>query len=279
MNFNCQLTTNISLTSYSLDGWYNNVENPSFGGIGAALKRYGPPESPSNPAVTNVFNLTNHLFYTTNGTQLNNKSGKVDVFSALLVYFSQFVLMDIMDFSASACPRGYVKISDVSSSPFNREEAAGSWLKKSERSFVDTDSCQANWFWRRSVAEQPNNWATAYLDCSQIYGVSSQTLKKLRAYEYGKFGKCGAMRGSCAVDPAVVKDAYETADIPFDFPTLPSSKFINAMRVTWMSWHNYIADAIYMHNNSLSDDAIFKEARLVPFTFFLIFITTYIVFS
>ncbi|XP_044256242.1 dual oxidase 2-like [Tribolium madens] len=259
------------------DGWYNNIAHQDLGAIDRPLLRRWPAayaDSTYLPAGSNRPNpleLSEKLLKGETGTK--SKTGK----NALIVFFGQQVVEEILDAQRPACPPEYFNI-EV---PQNH-----TYLKMpghSKMPFLRTRYDQRTGYSPNNPRQQLNE-ITPYLDGGLFYGITKQWADQLRTYENGTIDPDGCLASSHdGLFPAYNTDrlpmanppppiyhsmfikSHETAKVSRFFklgnPRGNENSFLLTFGIMWFRWHNYIAKRIRSLKPEWSSEKVFNEAR------------------
>nr|XP_022914641.1 dual oxidase-like [Onthophagus taurus] len=257
------------------DGFYNNLDQPNLGAIDGHLLRRTPAAyadgtyHPTGADRPNPFDLSDQLLSGEIGTM--SKTGK----TALLVFFGQQVVEEILDAQRPACPPEYFNIPI----PGNHKYAK----MHSEMPLLRTRYDQKTGYSPNNPRQQLNE-ITPFLDGGLMYGITKQWADQLRTYSDGTIDKDGKL----AYSHGGLFPEYNTQRLPLANPPPPArhsifvqqheldkverffklgnprgneNTFLLTFGVLWFRWHNFLAQNIRNLQPNWSSDKVFNEAR------------------
>jgi dual oxidase len=277
---NCNSDNNVTLKNVEYegyDGWYNNIARPHSGAIDRPLLRRWPAAyedgsyEPAGSKRPNPLQLSESLLKGETGTQ--SDTGK----NALLVFFGQQVVEEILDAQRAACPPEYFNI------PIPENHSYRKSFKHTNLPFLRTRYDQTTGYSPNNPRQQLNE-ITPYLDGGLFYGISKQWADQLRTYENGTIDPDGRLAYSHdKLFPAYNKERLPMANPPPPFyhsmfvkshETLPVSRFFKlgnprgnenpfllTFGILWFRWHNLLAERIRHFQPGWSSEKVFNEAR------------------
>ncbi|XP_060062787.1 dual oxidase 2-like [Ylistrum balloti] len=252
------------------DGWYNNPVHIDWGAIDGQLIRRSSPvyadgvyhmAGQSRP---NPFDISRIAHSGAAG--LPSLRGR----NAMLVYFGQQVVEEVLDSQRPGCPREFENVPIPKDHPFNPEGKDNLAMP-----FLRTRYDASTGYSPNNPRQQLNE-ITPYIDGTLIYGPARAWTDAIRSFKDGKLK---------ARDPnAPIKDSFpaeNTIRLPFANPPAPRqhilrpvSRFLaignprgneNPMLLTFailfFRWHNKIAEDLKNAHPSWEDEALFEEAR------------------
>ncbi|XP_035667433.1 dual oxidase 2-like isoform X1 [Branchiostoma floridae] len=260
------------------DGWYNNRAHPEWGIADSPLTRRLPshyqdgtyePSGWDRPNPRTLSELT--MKGVTGMGSFRNRS-------ALLTFFGQQVVEEVLDAQRPGCPREYFNIQIPKGDPEYDPDSRGGREIPLLRSRYDM----------RITGFSPNfprqqlNEITAFLDGGLMYGVTKAWADALRLLSSDRRGRLASCTDQGV--PGCVNDmypAYNTIGLPMANPPPPREHYLKSSRrffklgnprgnenaflltfgVFWFRWHNYLADQIAAKNLDWSDERVFNEAR------------------
>ncbi|XP_046565071.1 thyroid peroxidase-like [Haliotis rubra] len=280
VNRSRRTTCDSSDTYRTADGTCNNVENSSWGAAGAQLARWLEPEYASgtggNPRalasdgsdLPNARSISNHVHF-----ELSFLSVK---HSVMVMQWGQFLDHDITGTPVltdngsdiDCCDRTDSVLSDPDSPCFPINLPDGDFyfgdgkcmnLVRSEAvSGTGTDS---------SNPRQQYNELSAFIDGSQIYGISDSEMAELRDTDSGsgllKVGTNNLLpegdSDDCFLDTSDSSNyCFKAGDSRVNvFPGL------SALHTLFMREHNRVATALKGYNSDWDDEKLFQEARRI----------------
>ncbi|KRT80163.1 peroxidase, partial [Oryctes borbonicus] len=265
-------STEAELPGY--DGWYNNLDKPDMGAVDGHLLRRWPAayaDGTYQPVTNrpNPLELSQSLLAGPIGSQ--SKTGK----NALLVFFGQQVVEEILDAQRPACPPEYFNIKIPDGHPYRKTH--------SQMPLLRTRYDQRTGYSPNNPRQQLNE-ITPYFDGGLFYGVTKQWADRLRTYENGTIDPDGKLAYSHGgLFPEYNKDRLPMANPPPPFhhkiwidrhetalvsrffklgnPRGNENTFLLTFGVLWFRWHNYLATSIRNHHSDWTSDKVFNEAR------------------
>ncbi|KAK9695605.1 Ferric reductase like transmembrane component [Popillia japonica] len=271
-------TTTIRSTEAELpgyDGWYNNLDKPDMGAIDGHLLRRWPAAyedgtyEPSGSNRPNPLTLSQSLLAGPIGSK--SRTGK----SALLVFFGQQVVEEILDAQRPACPPEYFNIKIPDNHPYRATH--------SEMPLLRTRYDQRTGYSPNNPRQQLNE-ITPYIDGGLFYGTTKQWADRLRTYANGTVDPDGKL----AYSHGGLFPEYNTERLPLANPPPPfhhsewiqqhetakvsrffklgnprgnENTFLLTFGILWFRWHNYLAAQIRSEHRDWSSDKVFNEAR------------------
>lgn len=255
---------------HGYDGWYNNLNNPDWGAADTRLQRksktaYGDGVySPSGESRPNPLDISKAVHQGPSGQQ--SYSGR----TAMLVYFGQQIVEEIVDAQREGCPIEYFNIPVPKGHPEFDSAGAGNF----EMTFKRTRYDQRTGYSPNNPRQQLNE-ITPFLDGQVIYGPNKAWTDAIRSFQGGRLA---------STNPGTIIQEFppnNTIRLPFANPPVarthklePVSRFhaignprghenpfLLTFGILWFRWHNLIADQIARENQRLSDEQIFNLAR------------------
>ncbi|KAK3096749.1 hypothetical protein FSP39_002883 [Pinctada imbricata] len=289
---NAQETEEVEPELHPLDGWFNNLIHPEWGAIDTVLLRKSPTaytDGVFEMAGThrpNPFEIS-QVAHRAQGLQelgLLSQRGR----NAMITYFGQQVVEEIMDVQRPGCPREYENI-DVPNPHdlYNPEPNNVDGLQMPfPRSRYD-----ARTGYSPSNPRQQLNEITPYIDGQLMYGIARAWTDAIREF---KGGRLLALDTTKPINESF--PANNTIRLPFANPPNPREQagsppgnarlqpvarfwrlgnprgfenpFLLSFGVLWFRWHNYLAMEIANEHGWTSeedqlrfDETIFTEAR------------------
>lgn len=259
------------------DGFYNNLARPDSGAIDKPLLRRWPAAyedgtyQPSGSKRPNPLELSEKLLKGEIGT--HSRTGK----NALLVFFGQQVVEEILDAQRAACPPEYFNIKIPEWHEFRKTP------KHMELPVLRTRYDQRTGLNPNNPRQQLNE-ITPYIDGGLFYGITKQWADTLRMDENGKIHPNGNLASSYGgLFPAINTQRLPMANPPPPFhhelfvtkhqtaevsrffklgnPRGNENSFLLTFGIMWFRWHNYIAETIKNLRPQWSSEEIFNEAR------------------
>ncbi|XP_078655544.1 dual oxidase 2-like isoform X2 [Branchiostoma floridae x Branchiostoma belcheri] len=260
------------------DGWYNNRAHPEWGIADSPLTRRLPSHYQDGTYEPSGWDRPNPRTLSELTMKGLTGMGSFRNRSALLTFFGQQVVEEILDAQRPGCPREYFNIKIPMGDPEYDPDGRGGREIPLLRSRYDM----------RITGFSPNfprqqlNEITAFLDGGLMYGVTKAWADALRLLSSDKRGRLA----SCTDQgiPGCVNDlypAYNTIGLPMANPPPPRDHYLKSSRrffklgnprgnenaflltfgVLWYRWHNYLAEQIADNQPDWSDERVFNEAR------------------
>ncbi|XP_049837219.1 dual oxidase-like [Schistocerca gregaria] len=259
------------------DGFYNNMAKPDLGAIDTPLLRRVPAvyaDGVYQPATKNRPNplvLSEQLMSGNIGNRSN--TGK----SALLVYFGQQVVEEILDAQRPSCPPEYFNI-DIPMGHKYREESGLTIMPVLRTRFDMNTGLSPN------NPRQQLNEITPWIDGGLVYGTSKTWSDVLRTDEDGNLVPHGELASSAGgLFPALNKQRLPMANPPPPFyhsthtkrhstdpverffklgnPRGNENPFLLTFGILWFRWHNKLARELHELNPEWTDEKVYNEAR------------------
>eukprot|EP00117_Sycon_ciliatum_P031665 scpid15779/ scgid24724/ Dual oxidase 1 len=254
------------------DGWYNNPSHPEWGGADMQLSRRVPPRySDSTYEPWTAGRPNPHEVAT--ATMLGYKGLKsYQNRTALLTFFGQQVVEEILDAQRPGCPPEYFNIPIPTGHTLYDPDSEGGKELPFLRSRYDKSTGQSP-----NNPRQQLNEITPYIDGGLFYGVTKAWADALRSYTNGTM--------ACADPPECRFPAKNTIGLPMANPPPPAdhvlktaSRFYKlgnprgnenpmllAFGVIWFRNHNYHAQRLAKEwaaiGRPLNDELLFNRAR------------------
>jgi len=260
------------------DGFYNNLARPDLGAVDTPLLRRVPAAykdgvyEPSGHDRPNPLELSEQLLKGDIGTQ--SRTGK----TALLVFFGQQVVEEILDAQRPACPPEYFNIQIPANHSYRINKPY-----HSEMPVLRTRYDMRTGFSPNNPRQQLNE-ITPWLDGGLIYGTTKAWSDHLRLYKNGTL----APRGLLATSHDGLFPDYNTINLPMANPPPPfyhrdfamkhetfkvnrffklgnprgnENPFLLTFGILWFRWHNHIAHYLSETRPTWSDEKVYNEAR------------------
>ncbi|OWF54042.1 dual oxidase 2-like isoform X1 [Mizuhopecten yessoensis] len=255
-----------------LDGWYNNLLHPDWGAVDTILLRKSPTAYAdgvyhmAGPTRPNPFEISKVAHRGIMG--LGSERGR----TALMTYYGQQVVEEMLDVQRPGCPREYENIVVPDNDPLYTPGIQMPFT----RSRFDARTGQSP-----SNPRQQLNEITPYLDGQLMYGPAKAWTDAIRAFEGGRLK---ALDGKYTP----IKESFPAINdirLPFANPPNPREQtreerlqpvarfwrlgnprgfenpFLLSFGVMWFRLHNFWADMISQEHPDYTDEALFTEAR------------------
>ncbi|XP_008543644.1 dual oxidase isoform X1 [Microplitis demolitor] len=259
------------------DGWYNNIGKPELGAIDTPLLRRWPADyedgvyKPSGSNRPEPLVLSESLLKGNIGSK--SRTGK----NALLVFFGQHVVEEILDAQRPACPPEYFNIKVPEGHRYRKKPGHTEMPVLRTRYDERTGHSPNN-------PRQQLNEITPFLDGGLIYGTTKAWSDHLRinsngkidpdgllAHSHGgKFPEYNTIRLPMANSPPPIRhgvyiDRHYTEEVERFFklgnPRGNENPFLLTFGIIWFRWHNAIAKELKNKNTNWSGEKIYNEAR------------------
>ncbi|XP_041465121.1 dual oxidase 2-like [Lytechinus variegatus] len=256
---------------HEINGWYNNRADPKIGSYETRLLRrlpVGYPDgsySPAGPNRPNPLTISNLLMKGNSG--IRSQSSK----TALLAFFAQHVMHEIVDGSTTGCPVEWMNM-DIPEEL--RSMYDGAKIMPYRRGLYDPDTGQSS-----AIPREQMNILTPWIDGTGIYGPNRVWESEMRAYENGRLK--GELRkqegkedeefparnyaGFPLTNHAPAKD-HKVYDAERLFlvgnPHSNENPALLSISVLFWRWHNVWADRVADEcTNHTRDDVIYDIAK------------------
>ncbi|XP_071487821.1 dual oxidase 2-like [Diadema antillarum] len=253
----------------AFDGWYNNAAHPDWGGADLALTRRLPVAYTDGVYSMAGQDRPNPISISENTMQ--GKTGRPSHLNrtALMTFFGQQVVEEILDAQRAGCPREYENM-EIPEGHFYRDEADVTIMPfvRSRYSF--------NTGYSPNVPREQLNEITPWIDGGLMYGVTKAWADALRSFEGGRladnsregepqFPEVNTLGLPMANPPNPIDNgAARLQDAKRFFklgnPRGNENPFLLTFGVLWFRWHNYWADK-FKRETDWNDERIFNEAR------------------
>ncbi|XP_063244326.1 dual oxidase-like isoform X2 [Bacillus rossius redtenbacheri] len=272
------LPNHIRPTEYEgYDGFYNNLAHPELGAVDTPLLRRVPAAyedgvyKPSGHNRPKPLELSRLLEGPLKATQ--SKTGK----TALLVFFGQQVVEEILDAQRAACPPEYFNIH------IPKDHAYRKRLNHTMMPVLRTRYDARTGFSPNNPRQQLNE-ITPWLDGGLVYGTTKTWSDQLRTYKNGTIDPNGLLASS---EDGLFPE-YNTVGLPMANPPPPAhhhkiverhqldpvhrffklgnprgneNAFLLSFGVLWFRWHNHIARQLKVLHPGWGGEKIYNEAR------------------
>ncbi|XP_069693033.1 dual oxidase-like [Periplaneta americana] len=260
------------------DGFYNNLARPDLGAIDTPLLRRWPAAykdgvyEPSGYDRPNPLDLSDQLLKGDIGSK--SKTGK----TALLVFFGQQVVEEILDAQRPACPPEYFNIKIPENHSYQTEHPKHSVIPVLRTRYDMRTGYSPN------NPRQQLNEITPWLDGGLVYGTTKAWSDHLRLYSNGTL----APHGLLATSHDGLYPDYNKARLPMANPPPPfyhsqfkthhetlkverffklgnprgnENPFLLTFGILWFRWHNHIAHYLHKTRPKWNDEKVYNEAR------------------
>lgn len=251
------------------DGWYNNLAHPDWGAAETQLFRRVPPAysdgvyEPSGKHRPNPIEISSAVFNGSTGL------GSYRNRTALLVFFGQQVVEEILDAQRPGCPPEYFNIPIPKDHPdFEPEKAGAIPLLRSRHDF--------NTGYSPNAPRQQLNEISAWIDGTLMYGANKAWTDALRSLKDGLlkalndtdskapyFPERNSIRLPMANPPPPrdhvlkpIKRFYMLGN-----PRGNENPFLLTFGILWFRYHNFRARQLKANHPDWNDERLFNEAR------------------
>ncbi|XP_046845729.1 dual oxidase 2-like isoform X2 [Xenia sp. Carnegie-2017] len=249
------------------DGWYNNMAHPEWGAIDMPLTRRVPSHykdgvyEPSGSERPNPLSLSQGLMNGSFGTPSSQRK------SALLVFFGQQVVEEILDAQRPGCPPEYFNIEI----PDDYTLYNNLGLTKKIIPFLRSRYHMTTGYSPNNPRQQLNE-ITPWLDGGLMYGVAKAWADALRSFQDGKLAhsKYGTQWPHeneiglpMANPPPPANHKLKDAKRFFKLgnPRGNENPFLLTFGILWYRFHNIMAERIKNNTDITNDERLFNEAR------------------
>ncbi|XP_077992197.1 dual oxidase 1-like [Glandiceps talaboti] len=249
------------------DGWYHNWAHPDWGAADTTLTRGLPADysdgvyQPAGVDRPNPREIANAVMvgWTGHGSYLNR--------TALLVFFGQQIVEEILDAQRPGCPPEYFNIPIPKGDPDFDPDGKGDVVIP----FLRTRYQQASTGYSPNVPREQINEITPWLDGGLVYGIAKAWTDALRTLEGGKLkssadGRFPAVNdiGLPMANPPPPRDhLLKNAERFYMLgnPRGNENPFLLTFGVLLFRWHNVLADRFQQQHPDWDDERIFLTAR------------------
>ncbi|KAH3843834.1 hypothetical protein DPMN_117365 [Dreissena polymorpha] len=252
------------------DGWFNNLENPDWGAAETAMLRQSKVDYSDGVYAPSGGGRPNPLVISRAAHQ--GPAGRPSSVgrTAMLVYYGQQLVEELMDAQSPGCPIEFFNIRVPEGHPKFDPNKTGNMEMTFRRSRYDHRSGFSPNNPRKILNE-----ITPFLDGQLIYGPAKAWTDAIREFKGGRLA---------ATSPDNIMMSFplnNTARLPYANPPVvrehklrPVSRFhaignprghenpfLLAFGILWHRWHNYQAGQISSRNPNYTDEQIFEIAR------------------
>ncbi|GFR66424.1 dual oxidase [Elysia marginata] len=250
------------------DGWYNNLVHPEWGAVDTHLLRLSPADysdgvyEPAGKARPNPFTISQIAF------SGSNRLGSARNRNALLVFFGQQLVEEIMDVQRPGCPIEFFNIpvpKDHTYNPDGKENL--------EMPFRRARYDQRTGFSPNNPRQQLNE-ITPYMDGTLVYGPGKAVEDAIRLFKDGLLKTTSQNIKESFPAENSIRLPYANPPSPRDHVLRPVSRFrlygnprshenpfLVTLSTVWFRYHNYVASRLKRKNPSWDDEALFLAAR------------------
>ncbi|MCX7421052.1 MAG: SpaA isopeptide-forming pilin-related protein [Planctomycetia bacterium] len=249
----------VASTIESFDGTGNNLKHPNWGSDGVDLLRksvaayadgISTPGGATRPSAREISNaISDQPAQTASDRDLSN----------FIYAWGQFIDHDL-DLTTSASPRESFNIAVPTGDPQFDPLSTGTQIIPLSRSKYDPVTGTSTTNPRQQV-----NIITAWVDGSMVYGSDATRAAALRTFSGGMLKTSdGNLLPSNTAGLANANDTHQTPDdqlfLAGDVRANENIE-LTSLHVLFVREHNRIAEDIASHNPSLSDEAVYQQAR------------------
>ncbi|KAK3766013.1 hypothetical protein RRG08_002256 [Elysia crispata] len=250
------------------DGWYNNLVHPDWGAVDTHLLRLSPTGysdgvyKPSGKERPNPFTISQTAF------QGSNKLGSARNRNALLVFFGQQLVEEIMDVQRPGCPIEFFNIPVPKDHKYNPDG----------KDNLEMPFRRARYDQRTGVSpnnpRQQLNEITPYMDGTLFYGPGKAAEDAIRSFKDGFLKTTSQNIKESFPQINSIRLPYANPPSPRDHQLKPVSRFrlygnprshenpfLVTLSTVWFRYHNHVASNLKRKNPSMNDEALFLAAR------------------
>lgn len=254
------------------DGFFNNLNHPDWGAVDDILIRKSPPAyqdgvyEPAGQDRPNPFTISEIAHKGESGL------GSARNRTAMLVYFGQQVVEEILDVQRPGCPREFFNIPVPKNHPFNPDNLDNLQMPLQRSRFNQRTGQTAG------NPRQQLNEITPFIDGTLFYGPGKAWTDAIREFKHGYLK---------VRDPSTYNHTRKQfpADndirLPFANPPPPADHYLKPVNrffrlgnprgfenpflltfgVIFFRWHNFIAKNLKEKHPDYDDERLFEEAR------------------
>ncbi|BFY98360.1 hypothetical protein BsWGS_01400 [Bradybaena similaris] len=250
------------------DGWFNNLIHPEWGAIDMHLLRRSLTNYSDGVYLPSGMNRPNPLDISRISFSGNNSLSSVRGRNALLVFFGQQLVEEILDAQRPGCPIEFFNIKVPLGHKYNPENKTNLELPFLRARFDQSTGYSAN------NPRQQINEITPYIDGSLVYSTSKATEDALREFKGGRL----------AANSTDIKDSFPVINdirLPLANPPPPrdhvlkpvdrfrrygnprthENPFMLTLATIWFRYHNVIAAQLAEKNPEMDDEQLFFAAK------------------
>ncbi|KAK7489240.1 hypothetical protein BaRGS_00019492 [Batillaria attramentaria] len=253
------------------DGWFNNLIHPDWGAIDGDLLRRSPAAysdgvyEPSGVDRPNPFDISDAAHNGSAGQ--GSGMGR----TAMLVFFGQQLVEEIMDAQRPGCPREFINIPVPKGHPYNPDN-----LDNLQMPFLRTRYNQRTGHSPNNPRQQLNE-ITPFIDGNLMYGAGKAVADAVRAFD--GTGRLAARNNLAPINESLPKEndirlPMANPPSPRDdvlrpvsrFPRLGNPRgnenpFLLTFGVLWFRYHNWWADRLRVLHPNWNGERLFDEAK------------------
>uniref|UniRef100_H2Z327 NAD(P)H oxidase (H2O2-forming) n=1 Tax=Ciona savignyi TaxID=51511 RepID=H2Z327_CIOSA len=253
------------------DGWYNNRAHPEWGTVDGPLTRSLPSHYADGTYAPSGGERPNPRTISQNTMAGNTGMGSSTNRTALLVFFGQQVVEEILDAQRPGCPPEYFNIKIPKGDPLYDANGTGEVEIPFLRSRYDMSSTG----YSPNNPRQQLNEITPFIDGGLTYGINKawsdalRLLKKnweLASYKgEGKFPIENSLGLPLANPPPPRDHELKSATRFFRLgnPRGNENPFLLAFGMLWFRHHNWLARYLRDQHGNWSDEKVYNEARVL----------------
>uniref|UniRef100_H2Z324 NAD(P)H oxidase (H2O2-forming) n=1 Tax=Ciona savignyi TaxID=51511 RepID=H2Z324_CIOSA len=250
------------------DGWYNNRAHPEWGTVDGPLTRSLPSHYADGTYAPSGGERPNPRTISQNTMAGNTGMGSSTNRTALLVFFGQQVVEEILDAQRPGCPPEYFNIKIPKGDPLYDANGTGEVEIPFLRSRYDMSSTG----YSPNNPRQQLNEITPFIDGGLTYGINKawsdalRLLKKNSSYKgEGKFPIENSLGLPLANPPPPRDHELKSATRFFRLgnPRGNENPFLLAFGMLWFRHHNWLARYLRDQHGNWSDEKVYNEARVL----------------
>lgn len=251
------------------DGWYNNLVHPDWGAIDTHLLRLSPADysdgvyEPAGKERPNPFAISQIAF------RGDNRLGSARNRNALLVFYGQQLVEEIMDVQRPGCPIEFFNIPVPKDHMYNPDRKDNLEMPFRRARYDQRTGLSPN------NPRQQLNEITPYMDGTLVYGAGKAVEDAIRMFKDGLL-KTTSERNIKESFPEEnsIRLPYANPPSPRDHilrpvrrfrlygnPRSHENPFLVTLSTVWFRYHNFVALDLKKKNPSWDDEALFLAAR------------------
>uniref|UniRef100_H2YK35 NAD(P)H oxidase (H2O2-forming) n=1 Tax=Ciona savignyi TaxID=51511 RepID=H2YK35_CIOSA len=252
------------------DGWYNNRAHPDWGVVDGTLTRRLPSHYADGTYTPSGDERPNPRTISQNTMAGNTGLGSSVNLTALMVFYGQHIVEEILDAQRAGCPPEYFNIKIPKGDPLYDNGGTG----EVEMPFLRTRYDQSSSGYSPNNPRQQLNEITPFIDGGLTYGINKawsdalRLLKKRELASYkgeGKFPLENSI-GLPLINPPPPRDNVIKSVTRFfrlGNPRGNENPFLLAFGMLWFRHHNWLARYLRDQHSNWSDEKVYNEARVL----------------
>ncbi|GFO25868.1 hypothetical protein PoB_005237300 [Plakobranchus ocellatus] len=264
----CTHVANEEFERHPNDGWYNNLVHPDWGAIDTHLLRLSRSAysdgvyEPSGRNRPNPFTISQIAF------KGNNTLSSLRKRNALLAFFGQQLVEEIMDAQRPGCPIEFFNIPVPKDHKYNPDGKDNLEMPFRRARYDQTTGHSPN------NPRQQLNEITPFIDGNIVYGPGKAVEDAIRSFQGGLLkASSKKLKESFPVENDI-RLPFANPPSPRDHKLRPVSRFrmfgnprthenpfLVALSTVWFRYHNFIAATLKRRDPRLDDEALFLAAK------------------